>query len=300
MEIFELLRPSNLDEALKLLHEYAPDAKPLAGGTELLILIRDKKIPPPKYLVDLSPLKSRLSYVKVESGHVKIGALTTIWELGESFLHRDVRYAGFRDVWRKFGTLVLRFTATIGGNIATATDYSDYLVLLLAYDASVKLQSVNGERVVLLEELIAERRALKANPDELITEIAFPEPPCNSSSSFEKFDRREVLIAGIANGCSYLQLDNDRIVDVRVSFDMVKEKRIPRRVREVEEYLKGRAFTLELIEKAADELLPKVVEKFTDWWTTSEYRLEMSKVTLKKTLLTAKRRIEEWGYEKTA
>ncbi|MGC8982237.1 MAG: FAD binding domain-containing protein [Desulfurococcaceae archaeon] len=291
--IFEIYRPSSLDDAVEFLHKHAPDARPLAGGTELLILIRDKKIKPPKYLVDLSPLRKDLSYVKLENGLVKIGALTTVWELSESFLHRDPRYAGFKDVWHKFGTMHLRFVATIGGNIATATDFSDYIVLLLAYGASVKLRSVDGERVVPLEELIADRRQLAARPDELIVEVLFPEPPPRSSSSFEKFDRRQILIAGIANGCSYLHLDEGgKIADVRISFDMVKGKRIPGRVKPVEDFLRGKVFTEELVTRAAEEVLPRVMEKYTDWWTTAEYRLEMSKVTLKRTLLIAKKRIE--------
>lgn len=292
-----MIRPSSLYEALKFLHEHAPDARPIAGGTEILILMRDKKIKPPRYLVDLSKLRDKLSHVRRENGYVKIGALTTIWDLSQSFLHQDIRYAGFRDVWSKFGTMVLRFSATIGGNIATATDYSDYIVLLLSYNASVRLESANGSRIVQLEDLLIDRRVLAMNPDELITEVIFPEAPFNSSSCFMKFDRREVLIAGLANGCTYLQLDQEKIADIRVSFDMIKEKRIPRRARELENYLRGRVLTAELIEKTAEELIPKTIEKFTDWWATSEYRLEMTKITFKRTLLKAKKRIEEGVYE---
>ncbi|MEM4717595.1 MAG: FAD binding domain-containing protein [Desulfurococcaceae archaeon] len=295
--MFDLVRPSSLDEALKLLHEYSPDAKPIAGGTELLVLIRDRKIRPPRYLVDLSRLRDKLSYVELDRGCVKIGALTTMWDLSQSFLHRDIRYAAFRDVWSKFGTMVLRFNATIGGNIATATDYSDYIILLLSYDASVRLESINGSRVVKLEDLLIDRRVLAMNPDELITEVIFPEAPFNSSSSFEKFDRREVLIAGIANGCVYLELGDKKIIDIRISFDMVKEKRIPRRVKELENFLRGKELTIELVEKTAEELIPRTIEKFTDWWTTSDYRLEMTKITFKRTLLKAKRRVEERVYE---
>jgi carbon-monoxide dehydrogenase medium subunit len=289
--MFDLYRPKDLDDAIRFLASNYPDAMPLAGGTELLILIRDRKIKPPKYLVDLAPLRKQLSYVVVENGYVKIGALTTIWELSNTILHRDIRFAGFRDVWHKFGTIALRFSATIGGNIATATDFSDYIVLLLAYDASVKLIGVNGERVVSLEKLLVNRRKLDLKPGELITEILIPEPPVNASSAFEKFDRRRILIAGLANTASYLHVEGKKILEAKISLDTVGEKRIPERIRILEDLLKGKELSEELIERVVEDLLPRIIKKYTDWWTTAEYRLEMSKVTVKRTLLTVGKRL---------
>jgi carbon-monoxide dehydrogenase medium subunit len=289
--MFDLYKPVSLDDAVKFLANNYPDAMPLAGGTELLILIRDGKIKPPKYLVDLAPLRKQLSYVVVENGYVKIGALTTIWELSNTILHRDIRFAGFRDVWHKFGTIALRFSATIGGNIATATDFSDYIVLLLAYDASVKLIGVNGERVVSLEKLLVNRRKLDLKPGELITEILIPEPPVNASSAFEKFDRRRILIAGLANTASYLHVEGKKILEAKISLDAVGEKRIPERIRILEDLLKGKELSEELIERVVEDLLPRIIKKYTDWWTTAEYRLEMSKVTVKRTLLTVGKRL---------
>ncbi|MCC6034869.1 MAG: FAD binding domain-containing protein [Desulfurococcaceae archaeon] len=289
--MFDLYRPKDLDDAIRFLASNYPDAMPLAGGTELLILIRDRKIKPPKYLVDLAPLRKQLSYVVVENGYVKIGALTTIWELSNTILHRDIRFAGFRDVWHKFGTIALRFSATIGGNIATATDFSDYIVLLLAYDASVKLTGVNGERVVSLEKLLVNRRKLDLKPGELITEILIPEPPVNASSAFEKFDRRRILIAGLANTASYLHVEGKKILEAKISLDTVGEKRIPERIRILEDLLKGKELSEELIERVIEDLLPRIIKKYTDWWTTAEYRLEMSKVTVKRTLLTVGKRL---------
>lgn len=276
---------------MRFLASNYPEAMPLAGGTELLILIRDKRIKPPKYLVDIMRFRDQLSYVKLENGYVKIGALATPWDLSQSILHRDERFAGFRDVWSKFGTMSLRFMATIGGNIATAIDFSDYLVLLHVYDASVRLRGVNGERVVPLEKLILERRKPDLKPGEIITEVLFPEPPVGASSAFEKFDRRGILIAGLANSASYIQLEGKRIIDVRISLDTKGLNRIPGRLRELEDYLKGREFSVELIEKAVEEVIPRSVVKYSDWWASGEYRLEMTKVSVKRSLLKACKRL---------
>jgi carbon-monoxide dehydrogenase medium subunit len=289
---FELYRPSSLEDALVFLEKNAPDAKPMAGGTELLVLLRDRVIKPPRYIVDLSPLRRELSYVKVSGEYVKIGALTTIWELSRSFLHSDVRYAGFVDVFKKFGTMALRFEATIGGNIMTATQYSDYATLLLVYDARVKLLSTRGSRILSLEELLVDKRVTGAKPDELLVEVLFPEPPRSASSAFVKFDRREVLIAGVVTSATYLDLEGDVIRDVRVSFDMVREKRVPRRARVTEGFLRGKRFTDEVLFEASERVLSGEMERVTDWWTTAEYRLDMSKVALRRGLYKCYERIK--------
>jgi carbon-monoxide dehydrogenase medium subunit len=291
IETISIYKPKNLSDALEFLDKNAPDVKPIAGGTELLLLIRDKKIKPPKYLLDLNPLKKTLSYVKVEGGLVKIGALTSIYDLSQSVLHSDKRYAGFVDVWEKFGTMALRFEATIGGNLNAATQYSDYITLLLAFDANVKLESVRGVRELKLSEYIVDKRKTALNPNELLVEVSFKEPPAESSSSFIKFDRRELLIAGIVTEATYLHLENEVIKDVRVVFDMVSGRKIPARAVKTEEFLRGKRFSSEVLEEAAEKILPSEMTRVTDWWTTAEYRLEMSKASLKRGLKLAYERI---------
>lgn len=290
--IFEVYRPSSLRDALEFLYNNAPDVKPLAGGTELLLLIRDKKIPPPRVLLDLSPLKRELSFVEISEREVRIGALTTAYELSLSPLHRDVRFAGFVDAWKKFGTLAVRTAATIGGNVATATQYSDYLTLLMVYNAKIKALGINGERLIPIEDFVVDSRKTALEPHEIISEVIIETPPPNTSSAFIKFDRRQLLIAGIITCATYMTMNNGVIEEVRVSYDMIKGKRAPGRAREVEVFLRGKQYTEELVETAANKVLPRIMERVTDWWTTSEYRLEMSKVALKRGLRIVKSRIE--------
>lgn len=289
---FELYRPSSLDDALDFLDKHGVEAKPLAGGTELLVLIKDRRIPLPKYLVDLSRLKNELSYIRDENSYLRVGALTTIWELNQSILGRDTRYAGFQDVFHGFATMSLRFTATIGGNIVSATQYSDYITLLLVYNAKVKIRSINGERIVDLDKFLLDKRRVDLEPNELVVEIIIPKPNINCSSSFYKFDRRRQLIAGIVTGATLLCMDDDVIDDVKVSFDMVREKRIPGRLIGVEEYLRNKKFSIEEINKVSEEILPREIVRVSDWWTTAEYRLEMSKVVLRRNLIRSYERIK--------
>ncbi|WP_148677130.1 FAD binding domain-containing protein [Staphylothermus hellenicus] len=287
-----MYRPKSLEDALEFLDKHSGEAKPLAGGTELIILIRDRRIPIPKHLVDLNAIKRELSFVEKKDDGIHIGGGTTLYELSQTFLHKDKRFAGFVDVYKKFGTLALRFEATIAGNLVSATQYNDYITLLLVYDAKLRLVSANGERIVRLEDFLIDKRKVDLKPNELIYEIIFSEPPMNSSSSFIKFDRRELLIAGVVTGAAFLALEDNKIADVKISFDMVREKRIPGRARKSEEFLKGKEFSEEILEKVAEEVLPTEMERVTDWWTNAEYRMDMSKVVLKRNLLRAYKRIK--------
>ncbi len=281
---FDLYRPKDLEDALEFLDKYGGDAKPLAGGTELLPLIRDRRISVPKYLVDLNSLRNELSYVVEEDKVVRIGCLTTVWELNESILGRDKRYAGFRDVFNGFASLSLRFMATIGGNIVSATQYNDYITLLLVYNAKVNIVSVNGEKTIDLKDFLIDKRKTVLKPNELVKEIVIEKPGVNCSSGFMKFDRRRQLIAGIVTNAVYMCLDGEKIVDIRISFDMVRDKRIPARLYSVEEYLRGKEYSIELIREAAENILPREMVRVSDWWTSGEYRLEMSKVVLRRNL----------------
>ncbi len=288
---FEIYRPKTIDDALEFLSKHGEEAKPLAGGTELLIHLRNRVIKP-KYLLDLSSLKNELSYVREDNDTIRIGALTTLWDLNQSILGKDERYAGFNDVFKGFGTMSLRFISTIGGNIVSATQYNDYITLLLVYDASLRIKSLENERIVKLEDFLLDKRKVDLRPNELVVEIMFKKPGENCSSSFMKFDRRKLLIAGIVTGATYLCIEDEKIIDVRVSFDMIRDKRIPGRAKKVEEFLRGKVFNEDLIMKASNEILPQEMVRVSDWWTSAEYRLEMSKVVLRRNLLRTYKRIK--------
>ncbi len=242
--------------------------------------------------MDLSGLKDKLSYVRKVNDNIAIGALTTPEDLAETFLHKDKKYLGFYDIYKKFASPILKPLATIGGNIGVAVSASDYLTFLLTLNAKVKLVSVEGERLVSLEELVVEKRTLAKDPNELIYEIIFPELPENYSTAFMKIDRREVIVTGYITTAVCLKIENNKIADVRIAFDRVN-KRIPSRAKKTEEFLKGKEFSVDIIREAYNKVLPAEMVRKSDFRASGEYRLDLSKVLMKRTLLQAKSRIVE-------
>ncbi len=235
-------------------------------------------------------LRRELSYVEREDGLIRIGALTTVSELCESPVFKDVRYAGVAGLCHWFATPMIRNVATVGGNLAVGHSFSDLILLSLVLDAEVKLVGSSGERTVPVRELYLDKRKLAKNHDEIITEIRFKELPDNSSTVFMKFDRRSEHIFGYIVTAVYLQLEDGVIKDVRIAFDRVS-RRFPERAYRTEGFLRGKEFSKEVIRQAYNEVLPKEMKRKSDFRASGEYRLHLSKVLMKRALYLAKAKI---------
>ena len=260
----------------------------MAGGTDVLILARTNIIRL-ELVLDLWPLRDELSYVKRGNGYIWIGALTTIDELYNSFLSKDKRYLGFYDMYWQFATPYLRTIATVGGNIGTAHPLSDLAILLLTLDAEVKLSSVNGDRWVKLENLYLGKRKLDRKSNELITEVRFKETPGNSGTALLKLDRRLGHAMGYVVTAAYMALNGDTISDVRIAFDSTG-KPYPGRAYKTEEFLRGKRLSDEVIRESY-RVLESEMRRISDYRAPAEYRIDLSKVLMKRCLYLIKSRI---------
>lgn len=107
-----------------------------------------------------------------------------------------------------------------------------------------------------------------------------------------KIDRREAIITGYVTVAVCLKIEDNKIADVRIAFDRVN-KRIPGRARKTEKFLKGKEFSVDIIREAYNKVLPTEMVRKSDFRASGEYRLDLSKVLMKRTLLQAKSRIVE-------
>ncbi|MCS7127964.1 MAG: FAD binding domain-containing protein [Sulfolobales archaeon] len=290
MPRFDVYVPQDLNDALSFLDERGEEAIPLAGGTDLLTLIRAGVVKP-KILLDLWPLRKNLSYIRREGGYVRIGALTTVDEVLANYLFRDSRYLGFIDAARGLGPTFLRSIATIGGNVATGHPLSDMAILLLALKAEVKFVSRHGERRVSIDEIYLDKRKIDRRPNELIAEVAFREKPMSSSTAVLKIDRRRGHSMGYVVSASYMALEGDVITDVGIAFDSLG-KPYPGRAYRTEEFLIGRRFSEDTIAESS-KVLELEMTRLSDYRAPAEYRLSLSKTLLKKCLLLVSQRIKE-------
>ncbi len=190
------LRPTSLEEALALLHQFAGQARLVAGGTDVLVeLQRDVKLT--KTLIDITAL-DELKYVRFEGGYLSLGALTTHNDIIAST--QCVQYALplVQACW-EVGAPQIRTRATIAGNLVTASPANDTITPLMALDAEVVLISTVGKRVVPLRDFYPGFRRTALRPDELLCEIRIPAMQSDQRGLFLKLGLRRAQAISVIN-----------------------------------------------------------------------------------------------------
>jgi len=165
---FEYVEPASVAEASRFLAEHPEDARIYAGGTSLLLLMK-QGIVRPDYLVNIKRIPE-LRYIEDGSGTIRIGALITHHDLEVSPVIRE-QLPAIAELEPQVANIRVRSTGTIGGNLGFAEPLTDLPPLLIALDARVKVADPNSERVFPLEELFAGYYETTLQPHELITEV---------------------------------------------------------------------------------------------------------------------------------
>ena len=181
---FELLQPRSVDEAIKLLAKHGDDARPIGGGTTLIILMKQRALHYP-YLVDLQSV-SGLDQISRESDGVRIGALTT---------HRSVElsppirqsFPVVAEAFSKIGNVRVRQTASVGGNLAHADYRLDPPPPLLVLGTVVNAVGPNGSRSIPIKDFFRGLYETSLEPGELIVDVKIPFMPPDSKAVYLRY-----------------------------------------------------------------------------------------------------------------
>jgi CO/xanthine dehydrogenase FAD-binding subunit len=218
----EILQPATLEDALALRAAH-PDAKALAGGTDLMVELNFDRARPPAIL-DLTKVPELTEWAP-DDGRVRVGAGVTytriVDELGD-------RLPGLAIASRTVGSLQIRNRGTVGGNLATASPAGDGLPPLYTADAVVEVASVRGTRRVPVAELITGPKRTGLAPDELIT--AYELPAATGPQQFAKVGTRNAMVIAV---CSFALSLRQGEVGAAIG----SAAPTPRRAREAEEFL---------------------------------------------------------------
>lgn len=283
-EPFEFYQPTSLQEASRLLREHGPGGRFLAGGTDLVIAMKEKGLVP-KYIVDLKRLPGLSGIRENGDGGIVIGALTTMREIETSPLLTK-KYPFLSQSAAEVGSIQIRNRATVGGNMANATPSADVAPALIALNATTKIVGANGDRTVPLEEFFRGPGQTVMNADEILTEIAIPKTGPRLVGEYIKFSPREMMdLAYVGVAVAYNLGDKDRKCDgVRIVLGAVAPT--PIRARKAEAALEGQVLTEAAAEKAgwiaAGESKP-----ISDVRSSADYRRAMIGAMTKRALLNA-------------
>lgn len=230
---FDLCEPGSVAEASTLLARYGEAARLYAGGTELILAMKERLVHY-DYLVNVKPIPG-LAGVRVQSdGALRIGAATTHRTLERDPLVRG-RFPALARMEADVANVRVREVGTLGGNFCFAEPHSDPGALLQVYDARVKIEKAGSQRSIPLEELFVGPFETRLEGDELLTEILVPPLPPRSEAAYLKFGFLERPSVGVAVA---LTVDDGLLRDARIAVGCVGP--VPRRLREAEALLRGK------------------------------------------------------------
>jgi carbon-monoxide dehydrogenase medium subunit len=279
----DYLEPASLDDALALLATHAPDARLIAGATDLIVEF-DRGARPPCTLIDISRLPDLDAITVDEDDRLHIGPLVTHSAVVASDDCHDCARA-LVQACREVGAPQIRNRGTLAGNVVTASPANDTITPLMALDAVVTLRSKSGTRSVPLAEFYTGVRRTVLQPGEMLVDISFAALDESAFSAYRKLGLRRAQAISIANCAVVLRLDDDGVVtDARIALGAVAPTIV--RASAAEGWLIGRTPDDETIARAA-ELAAAAAAPIDDVRASAAYRREMVPVLVRRTILDA-------------
>jgi carbon-monoxide dehydrogenase medium subunit len=276
---FEYFDPRTTDEALGLLDRFGDEAKVLAGGLSLVSLMK-LRLAAPAYLIDIGRIPA-FSYIEEhEDGGLRIGPLTTYRTIETSSLVRS-RSPIVAETAGGIGDPQVRNRGTIGGNICHADPAGDYGPVVRALEAEFTAVSLDGQRVLSVDDFFLDVFTTPLEAGELMTEIKIPPMPPNTGQKFLKLTPRSGA-APIVSAAVVMTIENGNVCkSLRIALGAAGPT--PARARESEQALIGEPVTVETIERAA-AAVSSDIEPSSDIHASAGYRREMAAVVTRRAL----------------
>jgi len=277
---FELHSPNTLAEAFSLLETYGEDARVMAGGTALVLQMK-QRLAQPKHVISLrrvtglNRIEESVNGSANGSGGLKIGALCAQQQVATSPLVKE-KLPLVAETYQRVATPRIRYMASVGGGLVHGDPSQDPPPSLIALGASLTLTSARGRRVVSLEDFLIDYYETDVRPGEILTDIFIPSAPAGSGAAYLKFlPRTADDYATVAVAAVVTPGDGNRCQDVRIALGAVGTTAI--HATQAEAILRGRPLTEENIRAAAFSV-KEVVDPLDDYRGSAGYKREMAEV----------------------
>jgi|SRR5579871_192891 len=279
MSAFTLFAPHTVEEACELLGRHDGDARLIAGGTALVLMLRQGLVAPAA-VVRLDRMSS-LDTISIDDGMLQLGATATLRSVSESAVVQD-RMPVLAEACRLVGNVRVRNAATIGGNVCEADYASDPPGVLVALDARVRAQSRTGSREIAVADLIRDFYETGLAPDEIVTELRVPIPPAGTRAVYLKYLTRSSEDRPCVGTTVVVRLDQEgRLADVRVAVGGIAGR--PLRLPEVERQALGEQPNEDLLRSMGDAYAA-AADPVDDVRGSAHYRKRMVAVFVRRAL----------------
>lgn len=277
MRRFEILEPKSIQEACGILSE-KEDVKLIAGGTALLILIKQGLFVP-KTLVNLKKIKEAGEITYSPTAGLRVGGLASIYDVETAPVVRQ-HYPLLAQACHVVANIRIRNMATIGGNLAHADYQSDPPAALVALNASVELTNRNRVRKAKLAEFLLGSYETALEPDELLTALLVPPPPPDTRCTYIKFTTRSSEDRPCAGVAAWVRCSKGICEEARVVVGAVSPAPV---VVADEARVQGKKLTSDLIGEIAQRA-GDLVDPIEDLRGTVDYKRQLVKVLVRRAL----------------
>ena len=211
---FELLQPRSLLEAVEMLRKHGDDARPLGGGTTLIILMKQRAVHYP-FLVDLQTIPG-LDGIAQESDGLRLGALASHRMVELSPVVRQA-FPALAEAFSHIGNVRVRETASVGGNLAHADYRLDPPPPLLVLDADIGAVGPNGSRRIPLKNFFRGMYETALEPGEILVDVKIPSLPASSKAVYLRYSTLSANDWPCLGVAAMLTKENGRCKELRLA-----------------------------------------------------------------------------------
>jgi carbon-monoxide dehydrogenase medium subunit len=274
---FHLEEPESVADVSELLSRFGESAKVYAGGTELLLAMKEGLVHYER-LINVKNVKG-LNEVRSENGTLRIGALCTHHELETSpVLQQKLR--ALVQLEQNVANVRVRQVGTLGGNLCFAEPHADPGILLLALGATMLAEKSGSKREIPADEFFVDAYETRLEADEVLTEIRVPVPAAKSGVAYLKFGYLERPSVGVAVAL-HVNDGGNSVQDIKIAVGCAGPA--PKRVPEAEEQIKGTTIDEAKVNiLKAGEIAGRAAQAISDLHGSQEYKEHIVGVLLKR------------------
>lgn len=288
MKWIDYQSPTSVREAVSLLNEAGERARPLAGGTDLLVQLRVGAYDLDS-VVDVKDIPELNELTYDPDNGLTIGAATECYRIYGNSSVRSV-YPGIVDAASIIGGTQIQGRASLGGNLCNAAPSADSVPAMIAYNGAARIAGPNGNREVPLEDFCVGVRRTVLERGEMLVSLRFPTPDANSGANYIRFIPRNEMDIAVAGAGVSVTLDNGDISAARVTLASVAPT--PLFVADAAEAIVGKPANEETA-SIAGRIAREAAKPITDMRGTIEYRKRLCEVLTRRALMTAIERAKE-------
>ena len=270
MPSLEILFPQDLNEALNALIINQENVHIIAGGTDVIPGLNQEsnRFKNTRLLIDINKVPE-VKGINVGTEKISIGAAETFSDI----LQNEIVQKKLPLLWKSAGTIgsvQIRNRATLAGNFVNNAPCADSVPVLLVYNATVEIESLNSKREIPLNDFLSAPYKTKLNKDEMVTRINIPIPSKKFAGDFYKLGRRRAVAISRITLALLISLNNNMIDEIRIASGAVTP--IGTRFFDLEKFAKGQTVEDQFLKELSRKLGEQIIQVAGLLWS-SKYKL---------------------------